>query len=74
MGDGMMTFAQLMEEESSRIRGGRWAHTNNVPVQCPGCGRFAKYAGGRSYYNGTYDCYSFDTICSKCGRLTTECV
>lgn len=43
-------------------------------AQCPGCGRFAKYLGGRSYYNGNWDCYSFDTECSKCGVQTTECV
>ena len=42
-------------------------------VQCL-CGRFAKYLGGRSYYNGTFDCYSFDVDCSRCGVVTVECV
>lgn len=43
------------------------------PVHCL-CGRFAKYLGGRSYYNGNYSCYSFDVDCSKCGVVTVECV
>lgn len=38
------------------------------------CGRFAKYKGGRSYYNGWYDCYSYDVDCKKCGVTTVECV
>lgn len=38
------------------------------------CGRFAKYLGGRNYYNGWYDCYSFDVDCKRCGVVTVECV
>jgi hypothetical protein len=38
------------------------------------CGRFAKYLGGRSYYNGNFDCYSYDVDCSRCGVVTIECV
>jgi hypothetical protein len=38
------------------------------------CGRFAKYRGGRNYYNGTWDCYSFDVECKRCGVITVECV
>jgi len=38
------------------------------------CGRFAKWVGDRHYYNGTFDCYSFDVICSRCGVVTIECV
>jgi hypothetical protein len=38
------------------------------------CGRFAKYLGGRSYYNGNWACYSYDVDCSRCGVVTIECV
>lgn len=38
------------------------------------CGRFAKWGGDRHYYNGWFDCYSFDVICSKHGTVTIECV
>lgn len=62
------------EKVGGGLRGGRWKSSNASPVQCPGCGRFAKWAGDHHYYNGNFDCYSFDTDCSKCGRLTTECV
>jgi len=43
-------------------------------AHCPDCGRFAKWGGDRHYYNGWFDMYSFDTICAKCGTVTTECV
>jgi hypothetical protein len=42
-------------------------------LRCP-CGRFAKYGGDRHYYNGTFDCYSFDVICARHGVITIECV
>lgn len=42
-------------------------------VQCP-CGRFAKWAGDRHYYNGMWDMYEFYTDCSRCGRQVTQCV
>jgi hypothetical protein len=38
------------------------------------CGRFAKWAGDRHYYNGQFDCYSYDVLCSRCGIVTVECV
>lgn len=38
------------------------------------CGRFAKWAGDRHYYNGQFDCYSYDVNCSRCGVVTIECV
>jgi hypothetical protein len=38
------------------------------------CGRFAKFKSERYYYNGTYDCYSFDVECARCGVTTIECV
>lgn len=38
------------------------------------CGRFAKWAGDRHYYNGNFDCYSYDLLCSRCGVVTIECV
>lgn len=43
------------------------------PVRCL-CGRFAKWVGERSYYDGTYDCYSYDVQCAHCGLVTVECV
>ncbi len=44
------------------------------PLQCL-CGRFAKSAGGRGhYYNGNFNCYSYDVDCSRCGIVTIECV
>ena len=46
---------------------------NKDQVHCL-CGRFAKYLGGRNYYNGWYDCYSFDVDCKRCGVVTIECV
>lgn len=42
-------------------------------VQCL-CGRFAKWSGDRHYYNGSFNCYSFDVDCSRCGVVTIECV
>ena len=44
-----------------------------VPLQCL-CGRFAKWGGDRHYYNGQFNCYSYDVICSRCGTVTVECV
>jgi len=41
---------------------------------CPNCGKFAKFVSERHYYNGQFDCYSFDTDCKTCGIQTTECV
>lgn len=38
------------------------------------CGRFAKWVGERYYYNGQFDCYSYDVDCSRCGPVTVECV
>lgn len=38
------------------------------------CGRFARTVGSRHYYNGHYDCYSYDVDCSRCGVVTIECV
>ena len=54
-------------DEEPKAQGG-------FPVNCPECGRFAKYLGGHAYYNGNFDCYSFETECKKCGICTTECV
>ena len=53
-----------------------WTEQHPPRVETPHClcGRFAKYLGGRNYYNGTYDCYSFDVECSRCGIVTVECV
>lgn len=42
-------------------------------IQCA-CGRFAKWAGDRHYYNGQFDCYSYTVRCSRCGDVTIECV
>jgi len=45
-----------------------------MPVQCL-CGRFAKSLGPvKHYYNGTWDCMSYDVECSRCGVVTIECV
>jgi len=38
------------------------------------CGRFARWLGESHYYNGQFDCYSFDVACSRCGVVTVECV
>jgi len=46
---------------------------NAEQVHCL-CGRFAKYLGGHNYYNGWFDCYSFDVECKRCGIVTVECV
>lgn len=49
-------------------------HPLNVErVRCL-CGRFAKAGGSRHYYNGWFDCYSYDVICTHCGTVTIECV
>lgn len=42
-------------------------------IRCE-CGRFAKWAGERHYYNGSFDCYSYTLTCSRCGDVTIECV
>jgi hypothetical protein len=47
--------------------------SNRHQVHCL-CGRFAKWGGDRHYYNGQYNCYSFDVICGRCGTVTVECV
>lgn len=41
--------------------------------QCA-CGRFAKFVSERHYYNGQFDCFSYDVDCSRCGIVTVECV
>lgn len=38
------------------------------------CGRFAKWVGGRHYYNGQFDCYRYTVRCSRCGDVDVECV
>lgn len=43
------------------------------PLRCL-CGRFAKWGGDRHYYNGNYNCYSYDIDCTHCGTVTVECV
>lgn len=37
------------------------------------CGWYAKFAGDRHYYNGTFDCYSYTVDCKRCGLVTVEC-
>jgi hypothetical protein len=53
---------------------GRPGNRGIPSAQCPTCGRFAKVVDARHYYNGSFNCYSYDTNCSKCGIQTVECV
>lgn len=36
--------------------------------QCQ-CGRFAKYRGNATYYNGTWNIHYTDVLCSRCGEV-----
>jgi hypothetical protein len=38
------------------------------------CGRYAKWLGDEHYYNGSFDCYRYTLLCSRCGEVTIECV
>lgn len=69
-----MTWEVLDEPLPEYIEPGiRYGNRGGGGYQCY-CGRWAKYLGGRSYYNGTWDCYSYDVMCSRCGQVTVECV
>lgn len=68
-------FAVLSEQEIAEYeaRAAAQPRRRAAQVQCL-CGRFAKFVGDRHYYNGTFDCYSYDVDCSRCGVVTIECV
>lgn len=46
-------------------------HAQPYSVRCS-CGRFAKWIGGRYYYNSNYDCYRFTVHCIKHGVIDIE--
>lgn len=62
--------AQAYFEENEAQK--RYGNRGGGGYQCH-CGRFAKYLSGRHYYNGVWDCYSYDVMCSRCGKVTVEC-
>lgn len=69
-------FLETPEETAAREAKPHWTQEHPVAreqVRCL-CGRFAKWAGGRHYYNGQFACYSYDVLCSRCGTVTVECV
>ena len=33
------------------------------------CGRFAKYRGHGTYYNGTWNIHYTDVLCKRCGEV-----
>lgn len=61
------------EAEAKDVENRRNGNRGQGGYQCL-CGRFAKFAGDRHYYNGFWDCYSYDVECSRCGVVTVECV
>ena len=68
-----MKFELLPIEEAGPGEPVERGREGRMPVQCL-CGRFARSLGGRHYYNGQFDCYSYDVECSRCGVVTIECV
>jgi hypothetical protein len=69
-----MGFFELLEPDEVPTEPDYQLHPKpHYDVHCL-CGRFAKNLGGRHYYNGTWDCYSFDVDCKRCGVVTIECV
>lgn len=67
-----LTWDLLSSEEVAAIDDS-WKPTRLPSLQCL-CGRFAKAAGSRHYYNGSFNCFSYDVDCSRCGIVTVECV
>ena len=72
----MTNFLEVSPEpyEPEEQTGKRYGNRGIPSPQCPSCGRFSKASNGRHYYNGQYNCYSYDTYCDQCGTLTVECV
>jgi len=69
----VFTLADYLDDLGIESAPAERGWTNAEQPHCL-CGRFAKYLGSRSYYNGTWDCYSYTVECKRCGTVTIECV
>lgn len=70
-----MTF-ELADSEYSpeSLRGGRWANTDAIPFNCPGCGRFAKITKDHHFYDGSFNRQTLFYSCTKCGDQYVELI